>query len=126
MMKVRLISISSKWEYAKVKAVTFADYSNLILPSHLNFSDIIKTGKIYLLLSDKSILTFFNSTGTIVLKDDFLKISCPKIYTSKEEFSKIKLQESLFNAYQEISDYEKKNFEEVNWIEEDENLFRSV
>jgi hypothetical protein len=125
-MKLKLISALSKWEYTKIKAVTFADYSRLILIDHMNFCQAIESGKIYVLLSDKSILTFLNGPGVVIFKDNFLRISCPKLILAKEDSVKIKLQENLIEIYQKIDSYEKERFQEITWIEEDENSLRSI
>ena len=125
-MKVKLVSVVSKWEYEKVRAVTFFDYSNLILPGHTNFSEVLRPGKIYILCSDRSILTFMNTTGVAVLTDDLLQISSPGLYLSKDDFLKNKLQPGLAEVYKEIIALDENRFEARAWVDEDKSILTSV
>ena len=102
-MRVSIYSVNNKSEYENVRSLTFGDCSRLILPDHVDFSEVIPSGKIHILLSDNSIITLFNGSGIITLDQNFIKIACPKIFLSKQDLNKVKVDIKLSLLYNELA-----------------------
>lgn len=124
-MKISIFSIGGELTY-QAKAVTFGDCSRVILPDHVDFSGVIDEGKIHILLADNSIITFINGAGIIVLTKNQISISCPKIFQSKEEVEKIKIQENLVKGYESIRKKDLDRFDSKTWVEEDPSIFKFI